>query len=116
MPILNVVGRGVKTMARYFFNLCRAGTLIRDPFGERFKLAELAKKYALRVAYELTRNQPRSRWINSSLLVVNEAGRIVFRVALIGDCEGGKARRLGPVRGHLARSSQDRDRGRPLHP
>jgi hypothetical protein len=69
-------------MSRYFFNLTTAQSVFPDADGEEFSRLELAKKHALQVAYELSRNRPPASLVNEVLSVVDERRSVVFEVRL----------------------------------
>jgi hypothetical protein len=68
-------------MPQFFFNLHANGSVVCDDSGEWFPRVELAKKHALQVAYELSRNDTR-RPTNERLSVVDERGTAICEIAL----------------------------------
>jgi hypothetical protein len=72
-------------MARYYFHMSNGGELVRDDFGEEFAREEDAHAHALRVAYELARNNPAQSMNGRSLVIMDETGLVVRNVPLTVD-------------------------------
>jgi hypothetical protein len=68
-------------MTRYFFHLEAKSDVLLDDAGAEFGNIEEVKAHAFQVARELARKQPNGA--AQSLLVIDAAGVVLFRVPLI---------------------------------
>jgi hypothetical protein len=71
-------------MPRYFFALTDKDSLslADDEVGEQFDRVEAARRYAMTVAHELSRNEPPHAFVGCHISVVDEQGVEVFKVPL----------------------------------
>jgi hypothetical protein len=71
-------------MPRYFFALTDQDSLslADDEAGEEFDHVEAARRYAVAVAGELSRNEPPHAYVGCHISVVDEQGVVVFKVPL----------------------------------
>jgi uncharacterized protein DUF6894 len=71
-------------MPRYFFALTDEDSLslADDEVGEEFDRVEAARRYAMAVAHELSRNEPPHAFVGCHISVVDEKGVVVFKVPL----------------------------------
>ena len=71
-------------MPRYFFALTDQDSLslADDEMGEEFDRVEAARRYAMAVAHELSRNQPPDAFVGCHISMVDEQGVVVFKVRL----------------------------------
>jgi hypothetical protein len=67
-------------MPLYFFHLTN-GDNVPDEDGEEFDLIEAARRHAMAVARELSRNRP-GALVGYYISVVDEQGVVVFKVPL----------------------------------
>jgi hypothetical protein len=71
-------------MPRYFFALTDQDSLslADDELGEEFDRVEAARRHAMAVAHELSRNEPLHAFVGCHISVVDEKGVVVFKVPL----------------------------------
>jgi hypothetical protein len=71
-------------MPRYFFALTDKDSLslADDEVGEEFDRVDAARRYAMAVARELSRNEPPHAFVGCHISVVDEQGVVVFKVPL----------------------------------
>jgi uncharacterized protein DUF6894 len=71
-------------MPRYFFALTDKDSLslADDEVGEQFDRMEAARRYAMTVARELSRNVPPYVFVGCQISVVDEQGVVAFKVPL----------------------------------
>jgi hypothetical protein len=69
-------------MPRYFFDLTN-GDSVTDEVGEEFDLVEAARRHAMAVARELSRNRLPRSLVGRHISVVDERGVVVFKILLI---------------------------------
>ena len=71
-------------MPHYFFHLTEddSFSLVNDEAGEEFDSVERARRHAMTVARELSRNQLPDALVGLDILVVDEDGVVVFKAPL----------------------------------
>ena len=71
-------------MPRYFFAMTDQDSLslANDEVGEEFDRVEAARRHAMAVARELSRNEPPHAFVGCDISVVDEQGVVVFKVPL----------------------------------
>ena len=70
-------------MPRYFFHLTDGDSLsLADEVGEEFDGVEAARRHAMAVARELSRNRLAYALVGLYISVVDERGVVVFKVPL----------------------------------
>jgi hypothetical protein len=71
-------------MPRYFFALTDKDSLslAEDEDGEEFDRVDAARRYAMAVARELSRNELPHAFVGCHISVVDEQGVVVFKVPL----------------------------------
>ena len=71
-------------MPRYFFALTDKDSLslAEDEDGEEFDRVDAARRYAMAIARELSRNEPPHAFVGWHISVVDEQGVVVFKVPL----------------------------------
>jgi uncharacterized protein DUF6894 len=70
-------------MPRYFFALTQDSlSLADDEVGKEFDRVEAARRYAMAVAHELSRNQPPDAFVGCHISMVDEQGVVVLKVPL----------------------------------
>jgi Domain of unknown function (DUF6894) len=74
-------------MPRYFFALTDQDSLslADDEVGEEFDRVEAARRYAMAVAGELSRNEPPHAFVGCHISVVDEQGNVVLKVPLYSE-------------------------------
>jgi hypothetical protein len=75
--------RSLAFMSRYFFHLTDGDlSLADDEVGEELDHVEAARRHAMAVAWELSRNQLPYVPVGCYISVVDERGAVVFKVHL----------------------------------
>jgi hypothetical protein len=70
-------------MPRYYFALTDGDlSLADDEVGEQLDDVEAARRHAMAVARELSRNEPPQAFVGCHISVVDEQGVVVFKVPL----------------------------------
>jgi hypothetical protein len=69
-------------MPRYFFDLTN-GDSVTDEVGEEFDLVEAARRHAMAVAQELSRNRLPRSLVGRHITVLDERGVVVFEVPIL---------------------------------